>query len=167
MAWSLSFKLQPGEEIIDDSTKMKTSAIKPAYSVFLTNRRAVFRFDTLGSSLIQSFDYEDIDEAMPTKRLLIDYLSITSQGRKFFLNTSDARYWAERIMQIKDTPMEIQPKTADGGAKIAETPPKARSRTTEELKEMLTELKEHGMLSHAECEEKLRLLDRREPPCRG
>lgn len=68
MFWSLSFHLLPDEEIVDDSTRKKSSGIKPAYSVFLTNRRAIFRFDSLGSSLTQSFFYHEIVDIKPCRR---------------------------------------------------------------------------------------------------
>gem|GEM_PF-6024576 len=45
MTWSLSFELLPGEEIREDSTRRDHDAIMAAYSVFLTNKRVIFRFD--------------------------------------------------------------------------------------------------------------------------
>jgi hypothetical protein len=45
MFWSLSLPLVPEEAVLEDSISHPLSKIKPAYSVFLTNKRIVFRFD--------------------------------------------------------------------------------------------------------------------------
>jgi hypothetical protein len=56
MFWNLSFQLMPDEKIIADSTQIKQSRIiKATCSVILTNKRVIFRFDGLGSSLTQNF----------------------------------------------------------------------------------------------------------------
>ena len=67
MFWTLSFELLPEEKIIDDTTRKVSAGIKPAYSVFLTNKRAIFRFDGLGSSMAQSFFYQEIQEVSTSR----------------------------------------------------------------------------------------------------
>ena len=50
MSWAVSFKLLPGEEIIKDSSENQHALIKPVYSILLTDKRVIFRFDGLGES---------------------------------------------------------------------------------------------------------------------
>lgn len=160
MSWSISLKLMPGEEIIDDSSRHKSSVIKPAYSVFLTNKRAIFRFDSLGSSLSQAFTYEEIAVAIPKTRLLIDYLFISTPRKDLFINTSNAGYWAERIMEIKKSLQKGRPSKGQEGGKAAEShkPAKTAAKSPDELEEMLRALKEHELLSAGEYDDKLQRL---------
>ncbi len=101
MFWTLSFEMLPGEEIIDDTTRKSHSGIKPAYSVFLTNKRAIFRFDGLGSSLSQSLFYNEIQDVATTKRLFFTYLEVKTKKRNLLFHVSDAPYWLKRILEIK------------------------------------------------------------------
>jgi hypothetical protein len=152
MFWSLSFQLLPDEIIVDDSLRRDRSAIRPAYSVFLTNRRAIFRFDGLGSSMTQSFFYEEIQDARPSKRLFFSYLLVKTEKKEFLLNTSDAEYWAEKILEIR------QGVTEYGDSPLQQRPlsPERRKR---ELLDMLTVLRKNELLTDDELEQKIHLLD--------
>ena len=152
MFWSLSFQLLPDENIIDDSTQRSNPAIKPAYSVFLTNKRAIFRFDGLGSTLTQSFFYDEITAVKSCKRLFIDYLEVKTKKKDFLLNTAEAEYWAGRILEYKK------------GLPVNENSPKSpvlcsTERKKRELLDMLTILRKNSLLSDTELEEKIHLLD--------
>ena len=152
MFWSLSFQLLPDETVIDDSSRRVRPAIKPAYSVFLTNRRAIFRFDGLGSSMTQSFFYEEIRDAKPSKRLFVSYLLIKTDGKEFLLNTSDAEHWSETILQMKQG-------ISEAGEAFSTQRPPSPERRKRELLDMLTVLRKNELLTDAELEEKIHLLD--------
>lgn len=92
----------PGEQILDDSSKDQDTLIKPVYSVLLTDKRVVFRFDGLGSLLKKSLSYNDIENARSVKRLGINYLQIEAGGREHFFNTADPEIWSRKIMIIKE-----------------------------------------------------------------
>ena len=151
MFWTLSFELLPQEEIIDDTDRRGGSGIKSVYSVFLTNLRAIFRFDGLGSSLSQSFFYDEIANASTSRRLFITYLEIKAKNRKFLFQVSDADYWAKKILETKKT-------APVSGEKRLTGKPSAVARKRE-LLDMLTALRRHDLLSDAELEEKIHLLD--------
>jgi len=102
MSWSFAFKLLPGEEIIEDSSKDQDALIKPVYSVLLTNKRVIFRFDGLGSLLKKSLSYNEIKNARSVKRLGISYLRIETNGREHLFNTADPEIWSKKIMAIKE-----------------------------------------------------------------
>ncbi len=152
MFWSLSFQLLPDETVLDDSSRRATSAIKPAYSVFLTNRRAIFRFDGLGSSMTQSFFYGEIRDIRPSKRLFVSYLLVKTDKKEFLLNAADAEYWSEKILEIKQGMSE----SGDGPSSPRPLSPERKKR---ELLDMLTLLRKNDLLTDAELEEKVHLLD--------
>lgn len=102
MPWSFSFKLLPDEQIIDDSSKDQDALIKPVYSVLLTSRRVIFRFDGLGSLLKKSLSYDEIMNARSVKRIGINYLRIETNGREHFFNTADPEIWSKKIMAAKE-----------------------------------------------------------------
>lgn len=106
MSWAVSFKLLLGEEIIEDSSENQHALIKPVYSILLTDKRVIFRFDGLGSLLKKSFYYNEIHDAKPIKRLNISYLFIKSKGREYLFNTSDSEFWSKKIMSIKENIIE-------------------------------------------------------------
>ena len=151
MFWTLSYELLPGEEIIDDTTKKSHTGLKPAYSVFLTNKRALFRFDGLGSSLTQSFFYHEIQEAATSKRLFFTYLDIKTEKKTFLFHIADAPYWAKKILEIKN-----QTPFSDENRLHAKPSPERRKR---ELMDMLIILRKHSLLNDSELEEKVQLLD--------
>jgi len=151
MFWTLSFELLPEEEIIDDTADRDRSGIKSAYSLFLTNKRVIFRFDGLGSSLSQSFFYNEITDVSTSRRLFITYLEVKTKKKRFLFHIADAPYWLKRILEIKnemptyeESRLGIKPSAA------------ARKR---ELLDMLTVLRRHDLLSDVEVEEKIHLLD--------
>lgn len=152
MVWSLSFNLMPGEEIIDDSTKKQRSGIKPVYSVFLTNKRAIFRFDGLGSSMTQSFFYDEIMDIKQYQRLFVDYIKVKTAKQEYLLNTSDADYWANKIMGLKESLKE------SSGVPInsKSSSPVQKKR---ELYDMLTALRNNSLMNDKEFEEKINLLN--------
>jgi len=152
MFWSLSFHLLPDEEIIEDSTKRSYSGLRSAYSVFLTNKRAIFRFDGLGSSMTQSFFYGEILDIKPSKRLFVNYIRLRTKNRDFLLNTSDPDYWAKRVLNIKENTAE-SPETATS----ATSPSSGKKK--KELLDMLTILRKNSLLTDKELEEKVQLLD--------
>ena len=150
MFWTLSFELLPGEKIIDDTSRKGHSGIKPAYSVFLTNKRAIFRFDGLGSSLSQSFFYNEIQDVTTTKRLFFTYLELKAKKKNLLFHVADADYWSAKILEImKQTP------AANENRFDAKPSPDIRKR---ELMDMLTILRKHSLLTDSELEEKVRLL---------
>jgi len=151
MFWTLTFQLMPDEKILEDSSARSQGAIKPVYSVFLTNKRAIFRFDGLGSSLTQSFHYEEILDVKPSKRLFFTYLKVRAGKREFLLNVGDAEYWTTRIQEIKNSEAK-----SGGELKQAGSPPE---RTKRELLDMITVLRKYSLLTDEELEKKVHLLD--------
>jgi hypothetical protein len=102
MSCSFSFKLLPGEQIIEDSSKDQGALIKPVCSVLLTNKRVIFRFDGLGGLLKKSLSYDEIRNAKSVKRIGINYLQIETNGREHLFNTADPEIWSKRIMAVKE-----------------------------------------------------------------
>ena len=151
MFWTLSFEMLPGEEIIDDTTRKSHAGIKPAYSVFLTNKRAIFRFDGLGSSLSKSFFYNEIQDVAITKRLFFNYLELKAKKKKFLFHIADADYWSKKIIEIMK---QIPP--SNENRFDSKPSPISRKR---ELMDMLTILRKHSLLTDSELEEKVQLLD--------
>ena len=151
MFWTFSFELLPGEEIIDDTTRKSYKGIKPAYSVFLTNKRAIFRFDGLGSSLAQSFFYHEIDDVTTTKRLLFNYLKLKAKKKDLLFHIADADFWAKKIVEI----IKQLPASDENRLKTKPSP----ERMKRELMDMLTILRKHSILNDSELEEKVHLLD--------
>ena len=106
MSWAFSFGLYPGEEIIEDSSKKQSSTIKPVYSVLITNRRVVLRFDGLGSLLKKTFFYNQIQDAKSVRRFNISYLFMKASGREYFFNISDPEFWSRKIINTRDKYVE-------------------------------------------------------------
>jgi len=151
MFWTLSFEMLPGEKIIDDTTRKSHYGIKPAYSVFLTDKRAIFRFDGLGSSLSQSFFYNEIQDAATTKRLFFTYLELKTKKKNFLFHIADAAYWSKKILEV----MKQMPASNENRFD-AKPSPGSRKR---ELMDMLTILRKNSLLTDSELEEKVHLLD--------
>jgi hypothetical protein len=154
MFWSLSFRLLTGEHVIDDSTRKKNPMVKPVYSVFITNKRAVFRFDGLGSSMTQSFFFDDIMDASPCKRLFITYLLLKTEKKDYLINIFDAEYWSEIIMKTKA--QHIDYPQSDASAETLSSDPQIRK---QKLGYMISELKKNSLLSEEEFSEKMKKLD--------
>ena len=94
MGWAISFRLKPGEEIIDTSMETEKGVMKPVYSVVLTNQRVLFNFNPMsssiiGSSLWKSFDFNEISKVEVVMRLFVKYLKVITQRRDYYLNVND------------------------------------------------------------------------------
>jgi len=99
--WSQSLELLPDETVIEDSSQQSTAGVKPTYSAFLTNKRVVFRFDGFGSSLAQSFTYDEITVAHTAMRMFISCLGLRTGATECFLPVPDPEHWASRILDTK------------------------------------------------------------------
>ena len=152
MIWSFSFQFMPDEKKIESSEEKARPGYRPLYSVVLTNKRAIFRFDSLGSSLSQSFFYHEIEEIAPHKRLMINYLHVKSKGKTHLVNAPDPVYWAERIMSMKES-------AGFTNEKISGTKEDKKAK----LIAMLSELKEHSVLTEKEYEEKMKQIESTRP----
>jgi hypothetical protein len=148
MFWSFSYQLTADETIIEDSKDKPRSAYRPLYSVLLTDKRAIFRFDSLGSTLSQTFYYQEIEDARPRKRFFVSYVEITARNKTYLINAPDADYWAGKIMSMKekDSPMR------------KEIPDPGRGKTRA-LLHMLSALKDSSVLTEEEYEEKVKRIE--------
>jgi len=152
MAWSFSFELLPGEEVLEDSTQRTHDVIKAAYSVFLTNKRVIFRFDGMGSYLSNAFFYADILDARPTTRLFFNYLILKTKRKEYLFNVPETGYWIKRINEEKEKHAGLVPD-------IGEADTVAPEKKKRMLLDMLTVLNKNNVLSEKEFEDKVRLLE--------
>ena len=151
MFWSLSFHLMPDEYVAEDSTSRSLAVLKETYSVFLTNKRVIFRFDGIGSLMSQSFIYREIDQVQPLKRLMVNYLCVHTSAKQYFLHTPGPAYWADRILKMKKSVAQ---------APEASKPADPVSRTKkQDLSDMLMTLRKYNLLTDAELAEKKKLLE--------
>ncbi|UCG78574.1 MAG: hypothetical protein JSV21_01700 [Nitrospirota bacterium] len=148
MYWALSIKLVPGETVIEDSRDGNWAAYKPLYSVLLTDKRVILRFDSLGSSLSQSFFFNEIEEARSQKRLFINYLDIKARNKSHLFNVQRADYWAEKIMTLRDNG------TASKNIEIDPGSGKKRA-----LLHMLSALKDSSVITDEEFQEKIKKIE--------
>jgi hypothetical protein len=151
MFWSLSFHLMPDEYVAEDSTSRSLAVLKETYSVFLTNKRVIFRFDGVGSSMAQSFLYREIDNVQPLKRLMINYLCVQTSAKQYFLHTPEPAYWAERILKMKRSVSQAPEASRPAG-------PAIRTKK-QDLTDMLMTLRKYNLLSDAELADKKKLLE--------
>ncbi len=149
MFWSLSLQLMPEETVLEDSTTRPVSGIKPAYSVFLTNKRVVFRFDGLGSSMTQSFLYHEISDVRPTTRMMITYLGVRSGQKEHYLHIAEPDYWAGKILEVKKGMPGAGAARTEAGTRIKK----------QELLTMLSVLHKNNVLSAAEFDQKKKLVE--------
>jgi hypothetical protein len=149
MFWSLSLQLMPEETVLEDSTTHPVKGIKPAYSVFLTNKRVVFRFDGLGSSMTQSFLYNEISDARPTTRMMITYLGMKSGQKEHYLHIAEPEYWAGKILEVKKGMPEAPASRIEADARIKK----------QELLTMLSVLHRNNILTAAEFDQKKKLVE--------
>ena len=155
MFWTISLHLHPDESLIEQSKDRKVLGTDPLYSVFLTNKRVIFRFNSLGSYLTQSFFYHEIIEAGPCTRLYVNYLKIKTDRRSFLLNISEPVYWSEKIKDMQNQfPQCIESETP------SPEPPCIEKKS--ELLEMLRILNKNSLLDDFELEEKVRMLESQE-----
>ena len=152
MSWSFSFELLPGEEIVEDSTKRETEVIKSAYSVFITNKRVIFRFDGMGSYLSNAFFYHDVLDAKITKRLFVHYLILKTKRKDHLFNIPEPEYWSKQIRDAQDRFRDIVAEVKGGEA----VPPEKKKKT---LLDMLIVLHKNNVLTEKEFEEKVHILD--------
>ncbi|MEE9523736.1 MAG: hypothetical protein V3V59_03185 [Thermodesulfovibrionales bacterium] len=148
MFWSFSFQLSPDEKIVEDSNDKTRSAYMPLYSVLLTDKRAIFRFDSLGSTLSQTFYFHEIAVAKPQRRFFVNYLEIKAKNKTFLINTPNADYWAEKIMSIKG-------KTGPASTVM----PDPQEGKTRALLHMLSALRDNSVLTEEEYKEKVKQID--------
>jgi hypothetical protein len=148
MFWSLSLQLMPEEIVLEDSTSRPVKGVKPAYSVFLTNKRVVFRFDGLGSSMVQSFLYHEITDACPSKRMLVNYLDVKSGQKDHYIHIAEPDYWAGRILALKKQFPEMPEGRADAGRM-----------KKQELLTMLSTLHRNNILTAVEFDQKKKLVE--------
>ncbi len=153
MFWSLSLQLMPGETILEDSTGKHVEGLKPSYSVFLTNKRAVFRLDGFGSRMAQSFLYDEVAQAQPVRRMFITYLRLTTRSKEYFLHIPAPEYWAARLREAAKQAASADEASAAAGA--------MSRKQQEDLHRMLDALRQHGILTDAEYSQKVKLLNER------
>lgn len=151
MNWTFSFKTMPDETIIEDSTQTAPAVLGPTYTVFLTNKRVLFRFNAVGSSMTQSFTYQEIEDARVATRLLIPYLAVRTKEKEFFVHTPDPVHWSARILETKKNLP-----TAPAGATAQNT----GTSKLKELSEMLITLRRYKLLTAEELEQKKKLLEK-------
>lgn len=150
MNWTLSSKLMPGEEVVDQPDENGGFGMKAVYTPVLTNRRAIFKFNSLSTGLVQSFYYDEITDARPTSRLLVKYLKLTARGREYVLHVYEPDSWAWKIMEYKEQ---------FGAGNAAKAAAAARP-SAADLLVMLNTLRDNGLLTDAEFEEKRGRLNR-------
>ena len=148
MFWSFSYQLTPDETIIEDSKDKPRSALRPLYSVLLTDKRAIFRFDSLGSTLSQTFYYQEIEDARPRRRLFIYYVEIKARNKTYLINAPNADYWAGKIMSMKEKDAPARKEMPDPG--------RGKKRA---LLHMLTALKDSSVLTEEEYEKKIKQIE--------
>ena len=154
MFWSLSFHLMPDEYVIEDSTSRSLAILKSTYSVFLTNKRVIFRFDGIGSSMAQSFIYREIDNVQLLKRLMINYLCVQTPAKHYFLHTPEPAYWADRILKMKRSLPQ---------APEVSIPAEPASRAKKQnLNDMLMTLRKYNLITDDELAEKKKLLEQQQ-----
>jgi len=152
MFWTLSFQLMPDEIIIEDSTKQTAGGLKSTYSVFISNKRVMFRFDGIGSSMVQSFLYHEITDVKSVKRLLINYLCLRTPTSQYFLHTPNPDYWSAKIIDIKKNPHALVDRTVLTAEQFAK-------KKRQELSDMLFTLQTYNLLSANEVERKKKILE--------
>jgi hypothetical protein len=150
--WSFSFQLTPDEKAIEDSKDKTRSAYRPLYSVLLTDKRAIFRFDSLGSTLSQTFYYHEIEEAKPQRRFFVNYLEIKARNKTYLINTPNAEYWAAKIMSMKG-------KTGPARKEM----PDPQEGKTRALLHMLSALRDSSVLTEEEYKEKAKQIESTRP----
>lgn len=145
MSWSFSVKLLPGETILDEGKAASSFGVQAEHTPILTDQRVMFKFNTLSSGLVQSFAYDEISEAKPATRLMIEYLKLRVGERDHYLKVDDAAAWAAKIIERRDIFLR-----ETSGKEAAPDPTRA------ELISMLESLHRAGVLTDDELAEKRR-----------
>ena len=152
MSWSFSFELLPGEEVVEDSTKRNNEVIKSAYSVFLTDRRVIFRFDGMGSYLSNAFFYDDVLDVRATKRIFVTYLILKTKRKEYLFNISEPEYWIRQIVASRE-------KYKGAASAVADMESVPQDKKKRLLLDMITVLHRNRILTEEEFEAKVHLLD--------
>lgn len=161
MNWSFSYKLQPGEVIVDEPPDDRGFGLKTVHTPVLTNRRAMFRFNTLSSGLIQSFTYDEISDVRPANRLMIKYLRLMAGNREYYLNVDEPEEWALKIMGYQEmlrAGQAVKPARNEATMPLSGAGRASGAWTKQELLDMLLKLHEAGVLTDTEFDEKEKLL---------
>ena len=149
MKWSISVRLQPGEEIVEQDRDNRLLGLKPIHSVILTNKRCLFRFNTLNTNMVQAFDLTEISSVRQASRLLIKYLRLTVGGKDYLFNVSNTDTWAARLSES----------IAGESDRIKATAPREPLKVSlTELVVMLDTLKKVGLLTEEEYEAKKKMI---------
>lgn len=156
MFWSLSLQLLPDETIIEESPSQSSAGVKPSYSVFLTNKRVAFRFDGFGSTMAQSFGYDEIAMATTAKRMFITYLVLKTAAKEYYLHVAEPERWASRIL---DTKAGMLPQATMPPERAAPSGELAVQRKRRELHAMLATLRKHDIITDAELQDKGQRID--------
>ena len=101
MKWNLSYRLDPAEDVLEEDEFERKLGLQAMYSYVLTDRRVLFRFNSLNTKLTQSFTYGEIQSADTVSRLMVRYLKITSAGRDYLINVRDPEGLAAKLMENK------------------------------------------------------------------
>lgn len=147
MKWNISLRLEQGEEFIEKQEDARKFGLKAMYTPMLTNKRALFRFNSLSTNMVGSFTYSEITDAQAVSRLLIKYLKISTKNKDHLLHVDDPDEWARKIKEFKER------FRSKGNAA-----PAARRPSLPELLAMIETLKEFGLLSPDEFEAKRRMI---------
>lgn len=147
MKWNISLKLEQGEEFIEKQEDVRRFGLKAVYTPMLTNKRALFRFNSLSTNMVGSFEYSEITDVQPVSRLLIKYLKISTKGKDHLLHVDNPEEWARKIKESRE-------RFRSNGMAA----PAARRPSLPELLAMIETLKESGILSPDEFEAKRRMI---------
>lgn len=100
MAWGLSTCLAEDERILDNSIPDFRPGLGPLYTVCLTQKRVLFRFNPLRSGLCKAFMLADIDKAFVARRFFVNYVGVEAENKTHYFRTSEPEYWAVRINEL-------------------------------------------------------------------
>ena len=148
MKWNISLRLEQGEEFVEKQEDARKFGIKAMYTPMLTNRRALFRFNSLSTNMVGSFAYSEITDVQTVSRLLIKYLKVSTKSKDHLLHVDDPDEWARKIKEFKE---RFKPKRNAAA-------PAVRRPSLPELLAMIETLKEFGLLSPDEFEAKRRMI---------
>ena len=147
MKWNISLKLEQGEEFIEKQQDGRKFGLKAMYTPVLTNKRALFRFNSLNTNMVGSFAYSEITGVQTVSRLLIKYLKVSTKNKDHLLHVDDPDEWARKIKEFKE-------RYRPNGCAAAVV----RKPSLPELLAMIETLKEFGLLSPDEFEAKRRMI---------
>jgi len=97
MAWCMSLKLLPEEWIIDEGESTTHYGMMPEHTPIITNKRILFKYNTLSTGLVKSFRFDDVSDVATETRFGISYLKVTAVGRFHYMKVNDPEVWATKI----------------------------------------------------------------------